>query len=119
MAARVPAFKAFDIQGLINKINKCIVSPLPTMYSGPFRGLVKSMLRKNPELRPSAADLLRHSHLRPYVLNVHLKASNPRRQTFPFHTPDGSNVKKTRFQEHEAVKSEKRLSFGNNRALNP
>ncbi|XP_075493165.1 serine/threonine-protein kinase Nek2-like isoform X2 [Primulina tabacum] len=119
MAARVPAFKAFDIQGLINKINKCIVSPLPTMYSGPFRGLVKSMLRKNPELRPSAADLLRHSHLRPYVLNVHLKASNPRRQTFPFHTSDGNNVKKTRFQEHEAVKSEKRLSFGNNRALNP
>ncbi|XP_073136944.1 serine/threonine-protein kinase Nek2-like [Henckelia pumila] len=119
MAARVPAFKAFDIQGLINKINKCIVSPLPTMYSGPFRGLVKSMLRKNPELRPSAADLLRHSHLRPYVLNVHLKASNPRRQTYPFHAPVVSNVKKTRFQEHEVLKSEKRLSFGNNRALNP
>ncbi|KZV30411.1 serine/threonine-protein kinase Nek2 [Dorcoceras hygrometricum] len=119
MAARVPAFKAFDIQGLINKINKCIVSPLPTMYSGPFRGLIKSMLRKNPELRPSAADLLRHSHLRPYVLNIHLKASNPRRQTFPFHASDANNVKKTRFQEHKVVKSEKRLSCGNNRALNP
>ncbi|XP_073040680.1 LOW QUALITY PROTEIN: serine/threonine-protein kinase Nek2-like [Primulina eburnea] len=119
MAARVPAFKAFDIQGLINKINKCIVSPLPTMYSGPFRGLVKSMLRKNPELRPSAAELLGHPHVRPYVLNVHLKASNPRRQTYPFHAPDANNVKKTRFQEHQVLKSEQRLSFGNNRALNP
>ncbi|GFQ07448.1 serine/threonine-protein kinase nek2 [Phtheirospermum japonicum] len=119
MAAHKPAFKAFDIQGLINKINKSIVSPLPTMYSGPFRGLVKSMLRKNPEIRPSAADLLRHPHLRPYILNVHLKINNPRRQTFPVLSSEPSFVKKTRFLESEAAKTEKRLSFGNNRALNP
>ncbi|KAI3449676.1 hypothetical protein Pfo_006341 [Paulownia fortunei] len=119
MAAHKPAFKAFDIQGLINKINKSIVSPLPTMYCGPFRGLIKSMLRKNPEIRPSAADLLRHPHLRPYILNVLLKSNNPRRHTFPALSSETNFVKKTRFLEPEAVKTEKRLSFGNNRALNP
>ncbi|CAA3015056.1 serine threonine- kinase Nek2 [Olea europaea subsp. europaea] len=126
MTAHKPAFKAFDIQGLIIKINKSIVSPLPTMYSGVFRGLIKTMLRKNPERRPSAADLLKHPHLRPYILNIHLKSDIPRHHTFPVQSSDANNVKKTRFMEPKAVpmltdrdKKENRRSFGNNRALNP
>ncbi|KAG6434943.1 hypothetical protein SASPL_106588 [Salvia splendens] len=119
MAAYRPAFKAFDIQGLIHKINKSIVSPLPTMYTAPFRGLIKSMLRKNPELRPSAAELLRHPHLRPYILDMHLMLNNPRRHTFPARHSDANFAKKTGFVEADTVKQEKRLSVGNNRALNP
>nr|GMD46740.1 serine/threonine-protein kinase Nek2 [Ipomoea batatas] len=120
MAAQKPAFKAFDMQALINKINKSIVAPLPTKYSGPFRGLIKSMLRKNPELRPSAAELLRHPHLQPHVINIHLKLNSPRRNSLPNYWPD-NDIKKSRFTGPESVPyyREKRLSCGNDRTLNP
>ncbi|KAI5083422.1 hypothetical protein GOP47_0003165 [Adiantum capillus-veneris] len=84
MTAHRPAFKAFDMQGLVSKINKSMIGPLPSMYSSSFKNLIKTMLRKSPEHRPSAADLLKSSHLKPYVAQCRLQsglilAGNPER----------------------------------------
>ncbi|OIV99263.1 hypothetical protein TanjilG_17073 [Lupinus angustifolius] len=67
MAAHRHAFKAFDMAGLISKINRSSIGPLPPCYSPSLKILIKSMLRKSPEHRPTASDVLKHPYLQPYV----------------------------------------------------
>ena len=58
MTALRPAFNAFNIQGLIHKVQHCTAAALPLSYSAEWCGLVKSMLRKVPEKRPTVMDLM-------------------------------------------------------------
>lgn len=67
MAAHRPAFKAFDMAGLISKINRSSIGPLPTFYSSSMKTLIKSMLRKSPEHRPTASEIIKNPYLQPYV----------------------------------------------------
>ncbi|XP_031247944.1 serine/threonine-protein kinase Nek6-like isoform X1 [Pistacia vera] len=75
IAAHQPAFRAPDMAGLINKINRSSISPLPIVYSSTLKQIIKSMLRKNPEHRPTSSELLRHPHLQPYLLRCRNPAS--------------------------------------------
>ncbi|CAN4109259.1 unnamed protein product [Withania somnifera] len=89
MAALQPPFKAADKTALINKINRGLFSPLPIIYSSTLKQIIKSMLRKTPEHRPTAAELLRHQHLQPYLLLCH----NPSSVFLPVKSPSRAKDK--------------------------
>ncbi|XP_047258587.1 serine/threonine-protein kinase Nek6-like [Capsicum annuum] len=89
IAAHQPPFKASDKTGLINKINRGLFSPLPIIYSSTLKQIIKIMLRKTPEHRPTAAELLRHQHLQPYLLLCH----NPSSAFLPVKSPSRTKEK--------------------------
>ncbi|MCO5610260.1 hypothetical protein L7F22_064496 [Adiantum nelumboides] len=99
VTAHRPAFKAFVSITSQCKVHLCFLVPqsleLKFDLKGNFKNLIKSMLRKSPEHRPSninlrvalycqAADLLKSSHLKPFVAQCRLQsglilAGNPER----------------------------------------
>ncbi|KAL8459875.1 hypothetical protein ACS0TY_031690 [Phlomoides rotata] len=91
MAAHQQAFRATDMAGLINKINRSLIPPLPIIYSSSLKQIIKTMLRKSPQHRPTAAELLRHPHLHPYLIRCH----NPSTVFLPVKSPlpNRTNVK--------------------------
>ncbi|KAK1427116.1 hypothetical protein QVD17_15799 [Tagetes erecta] len=89
ICAHQQPFRASDMSGLINKINRSTISPLPIVYSSTLKQIIKTMLRKSPEHRPTAAELLRHPHLQPYLLKCH----NPSSVFLPVKPPNSPNDK--------------------------
>ncbi|CAM8913442.1 unnamed protein product [Rhodiola kirilowii] len=77
MAAYRPAFKAFDMAGLISKVNRSSIGPLPPCFSPSMKSLIKCMLRKNPEHRPSASEILKHPYLQPFIDQYRPSVSPP------------------------------------------
>ncbi|KAI0497327.1 hypothetical protein KFK09_020550 [Dendrobium nobile] len=60
----------YDMAGLISKINRSCIGPVPPCYSSSLKALIKSMLRKNPEHRPNASEVLSNPYLKPYVNQI-------------------------------------------------
>ncbi|THU53969.1 hypothetical protein C4D60_Mb10t20030 [Musa balbisiana] len=82
---------------------------------------IYEMTALKPAFKAFAAELLKHPHLQPYVLQVNLKSS-PTRNMLPIHQVASNHIRKIRFQDDEDNfmyrNREKRNSLGNERILN-
>ncbi|XP_042520876.1 serine/threonine-protein kinase Nek6-like isoform X3 [Macadamia integrifolia] len=61
-----------DMAGLISKIDRSSMGPLPACYYSTLKSLINSMLRENPEHRPrDLAGLISKINVHPFVLFLH------------------------------------------------
>eukprot|EP00899_Mesostigma_viride_P009983 jgi/Mesvir1/18987/Mv18948-RA.1 len=94
LTALKPAFTAFNMDGLINKIKRASIAALPSHYSPEWRSIIKSMLRKAPEDRPTAKELLAEPYLAEFVERARARADYltaiddaPKPTAFPSKSP--------------------------------
>uniref|UniRef100_A0A0D9VWM7 non-specific serine/threonine protein kinase n=1 Tax=Leersia perrieri TaxID=77586 RepID=A0A0D9VWM7_9ORYZ len=79
---------------------------------------IYEMTALRPAFKAFAAELLKHPHLQPYVLQVHLKSS-PARSMIPSHQSPIDKVKKMTFPTEPMSRSKvRRSSLGNERIVN-
>ncbi|KAA3455295.1 serine/threonine-protein kinase Nek6 isoform X2 [Gossypium australe] len=71
----------------------------PTHYKYHLKQIIKSMLRKNPEHRPNAAELLRHPHLQPHLLRCR-NLSSVYLPIKPTNSPKEKTPKKSLSRKH-------------------
>jgi len=55
LACSRPPFRANDLPGLNQKIQKGVYDPLPSKYSKELIAIISTMLRVNPSARPTCA----------------------------------------------------------------
>ncbi len=75
MAALKIPFDGVSLQDLYRKINRGYISKIPNKYSSELFSLIKLMLTKNPQKRPSVADLLKHKIIQDKLEKFNLKTA--------------------------------------------
>jgi len=70
MAAQMPPFTATDIQTLYKKISIGNFQRIPNQYSNDLAAVVSSLLKLNPNDRPSASTILNNPTVLAHFNNV-------------------------------------------------
>ncbi|CAF4428376.1 unnamed protein product [Rotaria magnacalcarata] len=64
------AFNAKDINSLVIKILREQTPQMSKKYSEPLTDIIKSMLKKNPDDRPTAKQILQNSYIKQHILRL-------------------------------------------------
>lgn len=73
MAAQRVPFEGNSIQDLYRKIDRGIISKIPSRYSKELYDLIKLCLTRNQKRRPTVAQLLRHPVIRQKMVERNMK----------------------------------------------